>query len=99
MAKDGLDEKLARMRSLRGYLLSQAEALAAAGALKRSDVARIRAGTGGDEAAKDLQSLGALFAGAQAQVRGKTRTRAQLDEATALGAEMLATLSPTSAPT
>lgn len=86
---------LKRAHELRDVLLSAAVALMKAGVLPTQKVKKIMAGTGARDVVQDCVDLAQLFRDYAAEVRGKTAvTRAQIDEAAAVGNELLALLKP-----
>jgi hypothetical protein len=96
--KDDLRPLLSRARELRARLLSSAESLAAAGLVPSAEVAKIRAGLGVLDSARDCVALAALFRDHAAAVKGKSPvTRAAIDEADKVGAELVARLKPAAA--
>ncbi len=89
---------LERARAVRELLLTNAEALALAGVLPAREVARIRAGRGPIDTARDCVDLAALFRKSAAAVKGRTPITAdQLAEAARVGTELLGVLKPTAA--
>lgn len=81
--------------ALRELLLSVAAGLATAGLLPERDVARIREGRGGIDAAQDNVDLGALFGAHAAALKGKSPvTAAQVKRAAELGSRLLQVLKP-----
>lgn len=90
-----LTSLLSRARDLRSLLLMAAEALAQAKLFDAHVVAKIRAGRGDIDAAKDCIELAALFTKHADALRGKTHiSRAQVKEAAAVGADLIALLKP-----
>lgn len=77
---------------LRESLLIAAEALAHRGLVDQARVSAIRAGRGGEDAARDLLDLAELFRNAWERVKMKTAVEEQeLDEAEELGNKLLMT--------
>lgn len=90
-----LGELLSRARDLRNLLLVTAESLAHAKIFEAREVAKIRAGRGDIDAAKDCIELSALFVKHAPSLRGKTPvTMAQIREAAAVGTELITLLKP-----
>lgn len=86
---------LARGSALRSLLLKTAESLAEAGLLSAAAVAKIRAGTGKLDSARDCVELAALFSKNAAALRGKSPvTAAQVKEASEVGTQLLSLLKP-----
>ncbi len=87
---------LARGSALRSLLLKTAESLAEAGLLSSAAVAKIRAGRGRLDSARDCVELAALFSKNAAALRGKSPvTSAQIQEASEVGTQLLSLLKPT----
>lgn len=83
-------ELVARARQLRALLLTAADLFVLLDALDRAEVARIRAGTGLLDTAKDLVDLATLFTRVAKKLAGRTPiTDAHLAEARELGAKLL----------
>ncbi len=91
-----LQKLLARGSALRSLLLKTAESLAEAGLLSPPAVAKIRAGKGKLDSARDCVELAALFSKNAAALRGKSPvTAAQIKEASEVGTQLLSLLKPT----
>jgi hypothetical protein len=87
-------ELLERATPLRSKLLKAADALADAGLVDATAVARIREGSGNIDKATDLVALAALFSQSWNEIHDKTAiSRAQVDEAAAIGPNLLLALS------
>lgn len=87
-------ELLERATPLRATLLKNADVLADAGFVDATAVARIREGSGNIDKATDLVALAALFDQSWNEIHDKTPiTRAQVDEAAAIGPSLLLALS------
>jgi len=90
-----VSELIARARELRAFLLTTAEALVHAKLLDAHVVAKIRAGKGDIDAAKDCIELAALFAKHAAKLRGKSPvTGEHIKEATELGKQLITLVKP-----
>ncbi|WP_148313881.1 hypothetical protein [Sorangium cellulosum] len=86
---------LKRAHELRDVLLSAAVALMKAGVLPAQRVKKIMAGSGARDMVQDCVDLAQLFRDHAADLRGKTAvTRAQIDEASTVGDQLLALLRP-----
>ncbi len=93
-----LQSLLARGSALRSLLLKTAESLAAAGLLPAAAVAKIHAGKGKLDSARDCVELAALFGKNAAALRGKSPvTAAQIKEAAEVGTQLLTLLKPSRA--
>lgn len=90
-----LAKQLAEASKLRGLLLSTAEALVLSGTFKAAAVAKIRAGRGPIDAARDLVELAALYGKTPESLKEQRMVRAEhLKAASALGTELLGRLEP-----
>jgi hypothetical protein len=90
--------RLAEAQPLRRKLLSSAIALAEAAVVPASQVAMIRRGRGSIDVATDLVALAALFEKHAKAIAGKAPiAKDDVEHASALGSELLATLKPASA--
>ncbi|XXX71631.1 hypothetical protein WMF30_28700 [Sorangium sp. So ce134] len=86
---------LKRAHEIRDVLLSAAVALMKAGVLPAQKVKKIMAGSGARDMVQDCVDLAQLFRDHAAEIRGKTAvTRAQIDEASTVGNQLLALLKP-----
>jgi hypothetical protein len=87
-----------RVAELRDLLLTSAQALAKAGLLPAAKVKKIVAGRGMRDAAQDCIDLAQLFREHAAAIKGKTAVGKQhVDEAAAVGEQLLAVVKPAGA--
>lgn len=90
---------LARAHEHRALMITAADSLVLAGLVPPREVAKIREGKGGLDAAQDCVDLAALFAKYPDAAKRTVVTSAQVKEAAALGSALLATMTPSSART
>lgn len=86
---------LSKAATARDLLLTNAVALAKSGVLPTAKVKKIQSGRGSRDMVQDCVDLAALFRENAAAIKGKTAvTKAQIDEAAAVGDELLKILKP-----